>query len=104
MQALAETLRLARKAGGLSLDELSHRVGANRMTLHRLETGQTDPRLSTVSDLLRALGLELVVVPAAVRQDVEQFIQSHGRVIGQPTGVDAPASVADVIAARVAKR
>lgn len=79
------------------MDSLARQVGADRMTVQRIEAGKTDPRLSTVEDLLRALGLQWMIVPAALQPAVEQFIQSQGRILGQPAGVEAPASIVDTL-------
>lgn len=38
----------------------------SRFTLAKAEGGKTDPKLSTVIELLRSLGLTLVAVPSAV--------------------------------------
>ena len=74
------------------------------MTVQRLEAGTIDPRLSTVMVLARALGLDLMLVPAALRPEVEGFVQSGGRVLGQPSGVAAPPSIVDTLATRETRR
>ena len=84
----------------MTMDALAEKTGVNRMTVQRVETGVSDVRLQTLQDLLRALGLELLVVPAALRLQVEQFLQSEGRVLGQPVGAEAPPSIVDQITRR----
>ena len=84
----------------MTLEALAEKTGVNRMTVQRVETGVSDVRLQTLQDLLRALGLELLVVPAALRAQVEQFLQSEGRVLGQPAGAEAPPSIVDQITRR----
>lgn len=101
---IGQALRDARRAAGLQQDELARRAGVSRMTVQRLEAGTIDPRVSTVTVLARALGLELLLVPTALRPEVEGFVQSGGRVLGQPSGVAAPPSIVDTLASRERRR
>lgn len=96
---IGAALRDARRAAGLKQDELARRAGVSRMTVQRIEAGTIDPRASTLLVLARALGLELLVVPAALRPTIEDFVRSGGRVLGQPPGLAAPPSIVDVLAA-----
>lgn len=98
MSFFPEALRDARRAAGLSQGELAARSGLSRMTVQKLEAGAIDPRLSTVEVLLRALGLSLALVPSELEPAVEEFVRGGGRVVGQPPGVSAPASIVDVLA------
>lgn len=96
--SLATDLEALRKAAGLTQGQLADRAGLNRMTVQRLESGALDPRVSTLMEMSRALGMELMLVPQSLRQEVHGFIQSGGKVLGQPSGADAPASVVDMLA------
>ena len=98
MIQLTEELEKARKAAGLSQEALATRAGLSRMTVQRIESGQIDPRLSTLLEMARALGLELMPVPAALRPQLEDFVRSGGRLLGQPAGVGAPPSIAQSLA------
>lgn len=88
-------LAVARRAANLTQAELADKAGLSRMAVQKAESGSTDPRLSTLQVMARAMGMELMLVPADIRRDVEHFIQSGGRFLGQPPGVGAPASVVD---------
>jgi hypothetical protein len=44
------------------------------------------------------LGLELMPVPATLRPQLEDFVRSGGRLLGQPAGVGAPPSIAQSLA------
>ncbi len=90
-------LKNARMAARLSQRDLAARAGLSRMTVQKIEAGTIDPRLSTLLVLLRALGLDLLLVPAAIRPAVDDFLRSGGRVVGQPAGTTAPASIVEVI-------
>ncbi|WP_447779538.1 helix-turn-helix domain-containing protein [Variovorax boronicumulans] len=98
MLQLTEELEKARKAGGLSQEALATRAGLSRMTVQRIESGQIDPRLSTLLEMARVLGLELMPVPATLRPQLEDFVRSGGRLLGQPAGVGAPPSIAQSLA------
>ncbi|NMM76540.1 transcriptional regulator [Rhodococcus sp. SRB_17] len=89
---LIPSLARARKAHHLTQAELAERAGLSRMTVQRLEGGSLDPRLSTLQEMARVLGLELVAVPRHLRAAVQDFIQSGGAPLGQRGGVDASSS------------
>lgn len=59
---VSEMIRLRRWMGH-SQKKLSDNTGITRETIARIEQNKTDPRLSTIEDLLLALGYELRVVP-----------------------------------------
>ena len=92
---LITSLTLARKAAQLTQAELAERAGLSRMTVQRLEGGDLDPRYSTLAEMARVLGLELIAVPSDLRPSLQAFIQAGGKFLGQPEGVDAPPSVVD---------
>lgn len=93
--SLITSLRRTRRAHGMTQADLAEKAGLSRMAVQKVESGATDPRISTLQVMARAMGMELMLVPTAIRQDLEQFVQSGGRVLGQPPGVGAPASVVD---------
>jgi DNA-binding XRE family transcriptional regulator len=93
--SVLEQLIRARTASKLSQADLAARAGVNRMTIQRTELEKIDPKLSTVMEMARAMGLEFVLVPKALRAELEGFIQSGGRSLGQPAGAGAPPSVVE---------
>lgn len=95
--SILNDLEAARKASGLTQAELAERAGVNRMTVGRLEAG-LDPRLSTLQELARTLGLELMLVPRELRPAIDDFVRAGGRLVAQPAGVGAPKSVVDLLA------
>lgn len=92
---LITSLTLARKATQLTQAQLAERAGLSRMTVQRLEGGDLDPRYSTLAEMARVLGMDLIAVPSSLRPSLQAFIQAGGKFLGQPEGVDAPASVVD---------
>lgn len=92
---LASSLAAVRKAQQMTQADLAQRAGLSRMAVQRTETGDVDPRFSTLAEMARVLGMEIIAVPAALRPELQAFIQSGGKFLGQPTGADAPPSVVD---------
>lgn len=95
--SITTDLETARKSFPLTQSELAQRSGVNRMTVGRIEAG-FDPRLSTLQELARAMGLELMLVPRALRSEVEGYLRSGGRLVAQTVGAGAPKSVVDLLA------
>ena len=89
MTQLTEELEKARKASGLSQEALATQAGLSRMTVQRIESGQIDPRLSTLLEMARVLGLELMPVPASLRPQLEDLVRSAGGLAGDvaPAGL-----------------
>ena len=74
MNLIAE-LQAARKRLGLKQQELAEQAGLSRMTVQRIESGAIDPRLSTLAEMARVLGLELVAVAAEQPAQPDQAAQ-----------------------------
>jgi transcriptional regulator with XRE-family HTH domain len=69
-------LRHARKARGLSQDELSKQLGIGQGTLSRAETS-TDVQFGTLQQIARALDLEPMLVPRRLVPAVDAIVR-HG--------------------------
>ena len=94
---ITDELIAARKALDLTQAELAKRAGLSRMTVQRTEAGDIDPRLSTLLEMARVLGMGLMMVPNDLRPELEAFLRSGGRFIGQAAGAGAPHSVVEVL-------
>ena len=92
---LIQSLAHTRKAAKLTQAELAERAGLSRMTVQRTEGGDLDPRYSTLAEMARVLGMDIIAVPSSLRPSLEAFIQSGGKFLGQREGVDAPPSVVE---------
>jgi transcriptional regulator with XRE-family HTH domain len=92
---LINTLAAARKAQHITQAQLAESAGLSRMTVQRTEGGDLDPRYSTLAEMARVLGLDIIAVPSSLRPSLQTFIQSGGKFLDQPGGVDAPPSVVD---------
>lgn len=99
IDALIQSLVATRKAIKMTQADLAEQAGLSRMAVQRTETGDVDPRYSTVAEMARVLGLQMLAVPADLVPALQAFIQAGGKFLGQPTGADAPPSVVEAIAA-----
>lgn len=68
---LGSTLKARRTSRAIKQEQLASVVGISRYTLVDLESGKSDPRLSTIIKLADALGLKLALVP----RDIELHTQ-----------------------------
>lgn len=73
---LAKTLKQAREARKLSQRDVAERTGIPQGHLSRVETGGVDPRISTLVEVGRSLGMELVWVPQRALPAVQAIIRS----------------------------
>src|SRR5688572_12160719 len=70
----ARALRWARLTAGLSQRQLAEKSGLPQSTIGRIEAGLVDPRVGTLSKLLRACGYDLEVEEATwLGQDRSQI-------------------------------
>nr|WP_315187313.1 helix-turn-helix transcriptional regulator [uncultured Albidiferax sp.] len=96
--SLITELVSSRKRLKLTQADVAKAAGLSRMTVQRIEAGEIDPRLTTVLEMSRALQLDVVVVPAILRQEVEAFVQSKVRSL-ERLPAEAAASVTEMVIA-----
>ena len=63
MKSIIKSLKQARIDKHLKQAALGAKLGLPQSHISKIEKGGTDPRLSTVTDMARLLGSELVLVP-----------------------------------------
>ncbi|MCM1169791.1 MAG: helix-turn-helix domain-containing protein [Bacteroides sp.] len=56
----------ARKKAHLTQEELAERIGTNKSYISRVETGRTEPRVSTFYRIAAALGLQVSLTARAM--------------------------------------
>jgi len=76
IEDVADTLRTAREARGLSQRELSARSGVPQGHISKIENGTVNLRLSSLVELARALDLELTFVPRKSLPAVQAIVRS----------------------------
>lgn len=59
LQDLGKNIAKFRKGAGLSQDDLAVKALVGRRTIHRIETGSTDPRYTTMLKIANALNLNV---------------------------------------------
>ena len=70
LQEFADALTHAQKARKLTAKELADSVGLSDLSVRRILSGQTAPRLTNAMALASELGFELVLVPKEVVQSI----------------------------------
>lgn len=78
LEEITGTLRTARQNKQLSQRELSDKVGLPQSHISRIENATVDLKLSSLSELARALELELVLVPKKALPAVQSLIRTSG--------------------------
>lgn len=73
---LITTLAQTRKAARITQADLAKRAGLSRMAVQRTETGDVDPRFSTLQEMASVLDMHLMAVPAGLHAQVQALIQS----------------------------
>lgn len=84
---LVTTLAQARKQLHMTQADLATQAGLSRMTVQRLESNGLDPRLSTLHEMARVLGYELLAIPQHLSGEVHAVLQRH-----QPPATPGPAA------------
>jgi len=74
---LLEQLRAARLARGLSQRQLGERIGLPQSNIARLESGNTDPGLSKIIELARALDLDLQLIPRKALPTIQGAMRAN---------------------------
>ncbi len=82
---IAEILRSAREARGLSQRDLSARSGVPQSHISKIENGAVDLRLSSLVELARVLDLEFTLVPRKALPAVQAIVRSTD---GEASGSD----------------
>jgi transcriptional regulator with XRE-family HTH domain len=93
-----DLIRDERRALGLTLEELSSRTGIAASNLSRLEKGRVDARATTLSRVLRSLGLALTATRVSVSSldEIKERMDEGAARLGS-SGIsqrDAPARLA----------
>jgi predicted transcriptional regulator len=71
------TIRDRRRQLGLSQTQVAQLSGKTQSQIARLEAGLDDPRLSSVVQVSRSLGTEIIPVPVRLLSAVRHLLQSH---------------------------
>lgn len=91
---LAKNLVVARVVSGVTQHELAGRAGISRATIAQIETGCSDPRLSTIAELAKALGIPLIVLLTGA-EEVRALTGLCGNVAPPEPSIGIPQSEVD---------
>jgi transcriptional regulator with XRE-family HTH domain len=80
IELLTQALRTARESRGLSQAALGDKVGAPQSYISKVENGGVDLQTSSLVELARALGLELVLVPNALLPAITALQQENPQI------------------------
>jgi transcriptional regulator with XRE-family HTH domain len=78
IEELAARMREASIAKALTQKELGERVGLPQSHISKIEKGIVDLKLSSLVEIVRALDLELTLVPRKALPAVEGAVGAHG--------------------------
>jgi transcriptional regulator with XRE-family HTH domain len=76
-KSLGMTLRARRTKLGLSQAKVAELTGKTQSQIARLERGLGDPRISSVVQVSRSLGAELVAIPIRLLPAVRHLLVEH---------------------------
>jgi transcriptional regulator with XRE-family HTH domain len=88
---LAKNLVAARVVAGLTQHDLAAAAGVSRATVAQLETGFSDPRLSTVVEIARALGIAPIVLLSGTEE-----VEALAKLAIDPVDARPPVPPADL--------
>lgn len=78
-ESIIKSLRARRKGQGLTLRGLAQKVGSTHSHIARIESGTTDPKLSTVIELARTLELEVMLIPRQLVPVVQSLVRGAAK-------------------------
>lgn len=75
LQDIGALLRQARLSAGLTQEQVADLAGLSRPRYRDIETGAAAARMTTLLNIARALGLELMLIPQALMPAVQSLLQ-----------------------------
>ncbi len=72
-----DLLRALRKGVGLMQEQVAAMAGISRPRYREIETGSSAARATTLVNIARALGLELMFIPQSMVPAVNALVQPH---------------------------
>lgn len=84
LEKLGTDIRAARDAAGLTQRQLSERSGLTQAQISRIENGLVDLQISTLVELARFLGLELILAPRQATPAIQAIARDTKAAIVPP--------------------
>lgn len=92
---IGQLLRTTRKGLGLTQEQVADMAGISRPRYREIEAGSSAARTTTLINIGRALGLELMLIPQAMIPAVDALLQPDGAEDDLPAFVVNPDGDAD---------
>lgn len=98
-KGIGKRIRDARKAAGLTQEELAERMGTSSVAVAQWETGRRNPKMGTVSKLAAALGVDAAELVPELKTllkekpeppKMEQIFEDRQGAGGEPDGQNLP--------------
>ncbi|PRD43566.1 transcriptional regulator [Phyllobacterium phragmitis] len=77
LQDIGRVLKQARLASALTQEQVADLAGISRPRYRDIETGSAAARASTLMNIARALGMEMMLIPQAMVPAVEALLRPH---------------------------
>jgi transcriptional regulator with XRE-family HTH domain len=87
---IGQLLKTARKGLGLTQERVADMAGISRPRYREIEAGSSAARTTTLINISRALGLELMLIPQAMVPAVDALLQPDGAEDDLPAFVVSP--------------
>ncbi|NJK62905.1 MAG: helix-turn-helix transcriptional regulator [Synechococcaceae cyanobacterium SM2_3_1] len=78
-EPILKALKQRRADQGLTQRALAEKVNSPQSHIARIESGKTDPKLSTVIELARTLELEVMVIPRQLVPVVQSLVRGAAK-------------------------
>lgn len=87
---IGQLLKVTRKATRLTQQQIADMAGISRPRYREIEAGSSSARTTTLINIARALGLELMLIPQAMVPAVDALLRPHDDVDDLPAFVAHP--------------
>jgi transcriptional regulator with XRE-family HTH domain len=87
---IGQLLKTTRKGRQLTQEQVADMAGISRPRYREIEAGSSAARTTTLINIARALGLELMLVPQAMVPAVDALLQPHDDLDDLPAFVAHP--------------
>lgn len=87
---VGQLLKTTRRGSGLTQERVAEMAGISRPRYREIEAGSSAARTTTLINIARALGLELMLIPQAMVPAIDALLQPHGADDDLPAFVVSP--------------
>lgn len=87
---IGQLLKAARKARQLTQEQVAEMAGISRPRYREIEIGSSAARTTTLINIARALGLELMLIPQAMVPAVDALLRPHDDLDDLPAFIPHP--------------